>query len=123
MHQAGEQPPLVLPSLAFPGRPGQGSVHVHPPCPPQQPGDTQGCWSHPSPLRHQSSSSQTSILPAQPSRAVEEGGGQGLPGQGLPESGPRSQLAFISAHKVLLKEKGRSTNTCSPVSWEYTLNA
>lgn len=44
-------------------------------------------------------------------------------GQGLPESGPRSQLAFISTHKVLLKEKGRSTNICSPVSWEYTLNA
>ena len=67
MRQAGKQLPLVLPPLAFPGRPRQGSIHFHPSWTPQQPGDTQGGWSHPSPLGHQSSSSQASILPAQPS--------------------------------------------------------
>ena len=44
-------------------------------------------------------------------------------GQGLPELGPRSQWASISTHKVLIKEKGRSTYICSPVSWECILNS
>lgn len=67
MHQAGEQLPLALPLLAFTESPRKDLSPSAPPtrlpCPPQQLGDTQNCQSQLSPPGHQSSSSQTSILP------------------------------------------------------------
>lgn len=99
---------------------GPGRVlRFHPPCPARGGGPLRASGAI---LAHQGASPvlprPQSYLLSPPEQWRRKGGEQGLP-----ELGPRSQPAPIATRKVLTEEKGRSANTCSPVSWESTLNS
>lgn len=117
MCQAGKQLPLVLPPLAFPGRPRQGSVHFHPSWTPNSQGPLRAAGAIPAHWGISLAISRPQFYLLSPPEQWRE-----KRGHGLPELGPRSQRASISTHKVLIKEKG-STYICSPVSWECILNS